>query len=273
MVIFGGAGTTTGSLLGALILTYLPEYLQQFQYWQTFAYGLLLALVMYVLPLGVFGTIVAAVRRFRPQNRSVDVTGAPGVEDAVRDTQAGAARGGALAANGLTVKFDGLVALNDVTLAVRPAEIHALIGPNGAGKSTFVNTVTGFYRPNAGRFEIDGLALNGRPPYAIAREGLARTFQNTELFGDLSVIENVMVGYQRRLAYNAFDAAVRTPRFRAQEERCRSAAISLLAFVGLTDTHTKKGAFCRSACSAGSKSRALSPPRRACCFWMSRPRV
>ena len=55
-----------------------------------------------------------------------------------------------------------------------------MIGPNGAGKSTFVNTVTGFYRPNAGRFEIDGLALNGRPPYAIAREGLARTFQNTE---------------------------------------------------------------------------------------------
>jgi branched-chain amino acid transport system ATP-binding protein/branched-chain amino acid transport system permease protein len=243
MVIFGGAGTTTGSLLGALILTYLPEYLQQFQYWQKFAYGLLLALVMYVLPLGVFGTIVAAVRRFRPQNRSIEVSDTLPVEDAVRDAKTGAGRGGALAANGLTVKFDGLVALNDVTLAVRPAEIHALIGPNGAGKSTFVNTITGFYRPNAGRFEIDGLALNGRPPYAIAREGLARTFQNTELFGDLSVMENVMVGYQRRLGYNAFDAAVRTPRFRAQEERCRAAAISLLAFVGLTEYAHEKARF------------------------------
>jgi ABC-type branched-subunit amino acid transport system ATPase component len=136
-----------------------------------------------------------------------------------------------------------------------------------------VNTVTGFYRPNAGRFEIDGLPLNGRPPYAIAREGLARTFQNTELFGDLSVIENVMVGYQRRLAYNAFDAAVRTPRFRAQRS---DAARPRSAFWRLSISRTmrkKKRAFCRSACSAGSKSRAPSPPRRACCFWMSRPRV
>ena len=145
MVIFGGAGTTTGALLGAFILTYLPEYLQQLQYWQTFAYGLLLAIVMFVLPLGVFGTIVEVFRRWRPQTRSFDVNGATGVEDAVRDAKAGAASGGELVANGMTVKFDGLVALNNVSFAVKPAEIHALIGPNGAGKSTFVNTVTGFY--------------------------------------------------------------------------------------------------------------------------------
>jgi branched-chain amino acid transport system permease protein len=243
MVIFGGAGTSTGSLLGALILTYLPEYLQQFQYWQKFAYGLLLALVMFVLPLGVFGTCVAAVQRVRPQKRSADENSAVAVEAAIRDATAGATRGAELTATDLTVRFGGLVALNDVTLTVRPAEIHALIGPNGAGKSTFVNTITGFYRPDGGSFAIDGSILNGRPPHAIACEGFARTFQNTELFGDLSVLENVMVGYQRRLAYNAFDAAVRTPRFRAQEERCRSAAISLLAFVGLTDYANEKARF------------------------------
>ena len=274
MVIFGGAGTTTGSLLGALILTYLPEYLQQFQYWQTFAYGLLLALVMYVLPLGVFGTIVAAVRRFRPQNRSADVTGAPGVEDAVRDAKAGAARGGALAANGLTVKFDGLVALNDVTLAVRPAAIHALIGPNGAGKSTFVNTVTGFYRPNAGRFEIDGLraqrppALRHRPrgtrPDLSEHRAVRRPERHRKRDGRVSAPSRL-----QRLRCSRTHAAASVPR-RSDAARPRS------AFWRLSISRTmrkKKRAFCRSACSAGSKSRAPSPPRRACCFWMSRPRV
>lgn len=243
MVIFGGAGTTTGSLIGALILTYLPEYLQQLQYWQKFAYGLLLAVVMFVLPLGVFGTFVEVFRRLRPQTRSIDTTNAVAVEDAVRDQKAGAAVGAELAASGLTVRFGGLTALNDVTLKVQAAEIHALIGPNGAGKSTLVNTVTGFYQPDSGHFDIDGVKLNGRAPHAIAREGFARTFQNTELFGDLSVMENIMVGYQRRFTYNFFDAAIRTPRFRKQEEECRKVTVGLLAFVDLADYAHEKARF------------------------------
>jgi ABC-type branched-subunit amino acid transport system ATPase component len=229
--------------LGAFILTYLPEYLQQLQYWQKFAYGLLLALVMFVLPLGVFGTFVELLKRLRPQPRSVDASsGVPAVE-AVRTENDRATTASELIATGLTVRFGGLTALNDVSLRVRPAEIHALIGPNGAGKSTLVNTVTGFYRPDSGGFELDGADLTGRPPHAIARAGLARTFQNTELFGDLSVIENVMIGYHRRLKYTLFDAAVRTPRFRRQEEKCRRVAIGLLAFVGLTDFAHERARF------------------------------
>jgi branched-chain amino acid transport system permease protein len=243
MVIFGGAGTTTGSLIGALILTYLPEYLQHLQYWQKFAYGLLLAVVMFVLPLGVFGTFVELFRRFRPQARSAEIKNALPVADAVRDQNASAAGGAELAASGLTVRFGGLTALNEVELAVRAAEIHALIGPNGAGKSTFVNTVTGFYRPDSGHFEIDGVSLNGYAPHLIARKGFARTFQNTELFGDLSVMENIMVGYQRRFTYNFFDAAFRTPRFRRQEEECVKVAIGLLAFVHIGDYAHEKARF------------------------------
>ena len=243
MVIFGGAGTTTGSLIGALILTYLPEYLQQLQYWQKFAYGLLLAVVMFVLPLGVFGTFVEIFRRFRPRARSADITNALPVADAVRDQNTSALGGAELAARGLTVRFGGLTALNEVQLTVRPAEIHALIGPNGAGKSTFVNTVTGFYQPDSGHFEIDGVSLNGHAPHVIARKGFARTFQNTELFGDLSVMENIMVGYQRRFTYNFFDATLRTPRFRRQELECVKVAIGLLAFVHLADYAHEKARF------------------------------
>lgn len=236
MVIFGGAGTTTGALIGAFILTYLPEYLQQLQYWQKFAYGLLLALVMFVLPLGIFGTAVRLWHRWRPLPRSVDASEGLPIEQALGMTGAPKQRlATELVAHGLTVRFGGLTALNDVSLRVRPADIHALIGPNGAGKSTFVNTITGFYTPDSGRFELSGVVLNGLSPHAIAREGLARTFQNTELFGDMTVLENVMAGYQHRFTYNIFDAALRTPRFLREEETCRRAAIGLLEFVGLTE--------------------------------------
>jgi branched-chain amino acid transport system permease protein len=235
MVILGGAGTTTGALIGAFILTYLPEYLQQLQYWQKFAYGALLAVVMFALPLGIVGTAVHLFGRLWPQRRGIESDEETSIEIATAAPNAGKAQSAELVASNLVVRFGGLTALNDVSIRVKPAEIHALIGPNGAGKSTFVNTVTGFYVPDQGRFELDGVNLTAAPPHVIARNGFSRTFQNTELFGDLTVLENVMVGYQRRLAYRLFDAALRTGRFRREERECRSAAIALLRFVGLAE--------------------------------------
>jgi branched-chain amino acid transport system ATP-binding protein/branched-chain amino acid transport system permease protein len=139
-----------------------------------------------------------------------------------------------LVATALTVRFGGLSALSNVSLRVKGGEIHALIGPNGAGKSTFVNTISGFYRPDEGRCELDGVELTGRRSLDIARLGLARTFQNTELFGELSVLENVMAGYDQRLTYGLLQALLRTPRMRREERECRRTAIGLLAFVGLS---------------------------------------
>jgi len=242
MVIFGGAGTTTGTLIGAYILTYLPEYLQQLQYWQKFAYGLLLAVVMFVLPLGVFGTLSELWRKWRPVPRKIEAAGLS-LEQALGIGNAGDRLPTELKAEGLTVRFGGLTALNDVSLRVQPAEIHALIGPNGAGKSTFVNTISGFYRPDSGRYELNGVDLTGQPAHLVARNGLARTFQNTELFGDMTVLENVMAGYQNRFSYNFFDACAHTPRFLRQEEQCRAAALGLLGFVDLTDYANEKARF------------------------------
>lgn len=239
MVILGGAGTTTGAIIGAFVLTYLPEHLQQLEYWQKFAYGLLLAVVMFVLPLGIVGTAVELFRRFRPvRHEQPQKTGAT-----IDFAEQSGVRSAEMVASDLTVRFGGLTALNNVSIRVKPAEIHALIGPNGAGKSTFVNTVTGFYIPNEGHFQLDGIDLTGKPPHVIARNGFARTFQNTELFGDLTVIENVMVGYQRRLTYRLWDAAIRTGRFRREESECREVAAALLTFVGLTDYAQEKARF------------------------------
>jgi branched-chain amino acid transport system ATP-binding protein/branched-chain amino acid transport system permease protein len=241
MVILGGAGSTFGPVIGAYILTYLPEYLQQFQLWQTFAYGALLLLVMFALPRGILGTLRLVFDRLRPADPVPNVAEGLPVETTLRHDKA--VWNAELVANALTVRFGGLSALSNVSLRVKGGEIHALIGPNGAGKSTFVNTISGFYQPDEGRCELDGVELTGRRSLEIARLGLARTFQNTELFGELSVLENVMVGYDQRLSYGLIHALLRTPRMRREELECRRAAIGLLGFVGLSQYANEAGRF------------------------------
>ncbi len=231
MVILGGAATTFGPVLGAYLLTYLPEFLQQFALWQKFAYGALLLLVMFALPKGILGTLGLLLKRLRPVDRAVSTEGAIPAEASLRPAEPGLAA--ELVARGLTVRFGGLTALSEASLRVKGGEVHALIGPNGAGKSTFVNTISGFYTPASGDCELDGIALTGLRSHQIARVGLSRTFQNTELFGDMSVLENVIAGYQRRLTYGVVDAVLRTPRRRREEAQARQVAIGLLAFVGL----------------------------------------
>ncbi|RYE55995.1 MAG: ATP-binding cassette domain-containing protein, partial [Rhizobiaceae bacterium] len=195
MVILGGAGTTFGPVIGAAVLTYLPEMLQQFAVWQKLVYGILLLVVMFILPRGIVGTVQFLVRKYGKPASSLAIEAIPAEESLRHDAPALAAE---LVARGLTVRFGGLTALSNASLRVKGGEIHALIGPNGAGKSTFVNTISGFYQPAEGDCELDGVALTGRRSDEISRIGLARTFQNTELFAEMTVLENVVVGYQQR---------------------------------------------------------------------------
>jgi branched-chain amino acid transport system ATP-binding protein/branched-chain amino acid transport system permease protein len=241
MVILGGAGSTFGPVIGAYLLTYLPEYLQQFQLWQKFAYGALLLIVMFVLPRGIVGTLKYAFDRLRPTDAVPDASDSFSVETSLRYEKKTLAP--ELVATALTVRFGGLSALTNASLRVKGGEIHALIGPNGAGKSTFVNTISGFYLPDEGRCEFDGVELIGRRSPDIARLGLARTFQNTELFGEMSVLQNVMAGYDRRLSYGLFQALLRTPRMRREEIECRRTAVGLLAFVGLSQYANEEARF------------------------------
>ncbi|MFG1224112.1 branched-chain amino acid ABC transporter ATP-binding protein/permease [Xanthobacter wiegelii] len=241
MVILGGAASTFGPVLGAYILTYLPEYLQEFAVWQKFAYGALLLIVMFVMPRGIMGSLAAGLKRLVPVPRAVPASDGLPAEDTLRlDPRAQKAE---LVARDLTVRFGGLTALAKASLRVKPGEVHALIGPNGAGKSTFVNTISGFYQPSEGAFELDGIQLAGKASHEIARAGLSRTFQNTELFGEMTVLENVMVGYQQRLGYGLLAAVLRTGAMRRQDEECRRAAIGLLAFVGLEDYANEEARF------------------------------
>ena len=137
-----------------------------------------------------------------------------------------------LEARGVTMRFGGLVAVDDVDLNVEGQEIVGLIGPNGAGKTTFFNCLTGLYVPTAGEVRYQGATLPAKP-FKVTQAGIARTFQNIRLFANMTVLENVMVGRHTRIKEGLWSAIGRGPRYRAAERDCRDKASELLDFLGL----------------------------------------
>src|SRR6476661_10581879 len=140
-----------------------------------------------------------------------------------------------LQAKGVVMRFGGLTAVNDVDLIVREGEIVGLIGPNGAGKTTFFNCLTGMYLPTTGQVVFDGAVLPPKPR-KVVRAGMARTFQNIRLFGNMTALENVMVGRYCRTTAGPFTSIIRGPKFRREEASVRARAQELLDFVGLAST-------------------------------------
>jgi branched-chain amino acid transport system ATP-binding protein len=135
----------------------------------------------------------------------------------------------------ITVRFGGIVALDNFSLDVRQGSIQAVIGPNGAGKSTMLNVITGLYAVDGGTVLFEHERIDGRSPHTITRLGIARTFQNTELFGEMSAVENVMVGLDRHHSYNLAIGMAHGPGYRRSEIAARREARGLLALVGLAD--------------------------------------
>jgi len=133
----------------------------------------------------------------------------------------------------LRKEFGGLVAVDDVDFTVPSGSIVSLIGPNGAGKTTFFNMLTGVYKPTAGRVTFDGTDVTGKPPHAITKLGIGRTFQNIRLFGQMTSVENVLVGMHSRLRTGVLGSIFRPPRTRREEREARDRARDLLRFVGL----------------------------------------
>ena len=136
-------------------------------------------------------------------------------------------------ATNVTKRFEGLVAVQRVTLSVEPGEVRAIIGPNGAGKTTFFNCITGVYEPDEGDIAFDERPILGLKPHAITRRGIARTFQNIRLFGNMTAIENVIVGLDVHHRSGVVRSLVRTPDQRAEEHAAVDRANELLRFVGI----------------------------------------
>ncbi|MEF2552624.1 branched-chain amino acid ABC transporter ATP-binding protein/permease [Aurantimonas sp. A2-1-M11] len=232
-VIFGGAGTLLGPLVGAPIMTFLPELLQGFSDYRLIIYGALIVISLYVLPLGIVGTMF---RRSTALPNLVQSYTAPA------ELGPGVTRpaGVAIALEDIHMTFGGVTALKGVSFTVRPGEVHALIGPNGAGKTVLLNVLCGYYRPTSGRVLMGETDTRGVPPYKIARRGIGRTFQTAQLFGDMTVLQNVQTGFTDRASDSTFDSLLLTPRLRRSERERHSRALALLKFCGYSgDVHVK----------------------------------
>ena len=133
----------------------------------------------------------------------------------------------------LVMAFGGLTALMNINLRVTRGTIMAVIGPNGAGKTTLFNLITGVFPPTEGTIRFNGRSISGQKPHKIAAMGISRTFQTVELFGNMTVLENVMVGKHLRINTSFLSCGLGLPRIRRQEKSLEAEAMELLAFIGL----------------------------------------
>jgi len=138
-----------------------------------------------------------------------------------------------LAVEGLAKRFGGITVIDDLSFAVAPGTVHAIIGPNGAGKTTLLNLLSGIYRPDAGRVLLDGRDVTGQPTHRWAAAGLGRTFQNLQVFFNMSALENVMAGRHLRERCALLPSLLRTPALARAESGCRVRARELMRRVGL----------------------------------------
>ncbi|GAB4581795.1 MAG: ABC transporter ATP-binding protein [Anaerolineales bacterium] len=138
-----------------------------------------------------------------------------------------------LSVKGLTKRFGGLIAVNNINLEVKQNSIASVIGPNGAGKTTLFNCITGFYTPEEGQILLKGTAIQGLSTDLVTRRGISRTYQNIRLFANMTALDNILVGQHPHLKTSFFDAIFRTKRFHQEENDALAEARRLLQFVGL----------------------------------------
>lgn len=216
-VIVGGAGYTLGPVIGALVIVLLPESIASLAEYRLLIFGILLLVVLWLAPEGILGTL----GRYLPRSASSQTGG--GTFDLAAYIGSDGA-GPSLTVSGLTIAFGGVKAATDVAFTADVARVTALIGPNGAGKSTVLNMIGGFYRPDAGRIDLGGADLAGRPAWRVSRAGIARTYQTTQLFGSLSALDNVLSG--------ARGGDLGHPLMPSSTPADRAIGIGLLSFVG-----------------------------------------
>jgi ABC-type branched-subunit amino acid transport system ATPase component/ABC-type branched-subunit amino acid transport system permease subunit len=223
-------------VVGTIGLSAFSFYLTTVTDWRLTIFGLMILLVVYYLQDGIVGFVRGLLNLGkRTVTVSVDTTQAEATShgEAVHATADGDAKVAILDVRNMLMQFGGLKALNNVDLSVQTGTIHGLIGPNGSGKSTMMNVLTGIYTPTGGTIVYGDREIGGKAPAEIALSGIARTFQNVQLFGEMTALENVLVGLHHTFNANLFDVGVQLPRARREESAARDRAFSLLQFVGL----------------------------------------
>ena len=238
-LIVGGVQSVLGNILGVGVYVLLPDLVNKFNDYKLIIFGVSLLLVLYFLPKGLAGWVNDKLAKFFPQNlknrtdelikkaAQVDLSEQNNLIPIDNNSE------NALNLKGLTMKFGGLVAVNQLDLKVKRGTVHGLIGPNGSGKSTTVNLLTGIYKPVEGHIETFDAPLTKFTTYKRAQKGLARTFQNLQLFSDLTALQNVMVGMHTQFKSNLLSVMLGFPNVKKEEDFMETKAFAWLQFVGI----------------------------------------
>ena len=232
MTVIGGRTSMVGGIIVAVVLVHLPEWFRVLEDYRLISFGIA-ALVMVVLaPEGVVGALLALRQRILPERppplpASQMYPVRSNENDVTHDELL-------LSVEGLSKSFGGLHAIREVNLELRPGEIFGLIGPNGSGKTTLLNLISGVYLPDRGRIVYAGHDITSMPPYGISRLGLSRTFQNINLVGDMSALDNVAVA-RANIGEASLWRALTTVGRDGPLQRAREHAMGLLHAVGAAE--------------------------------------
>jgi branched-chain amino acid transport system permease protein len=252
IVVLGGMGSITGVVLAASILTILPEVFREFSQYRMVVFALALIIVMIVRPQGLMGIrelwelspwkrtigrawdkLMTPLRRIGGTLPEPSTSTSTSTTSTTVDEKPAGSRKPILEVQHASIAFGGLKAVSDFSLALPPRGLYGLIGPNGAGKTTVFNLLTGVYKPQSGAILLDGAPMIGKRPSAIARAGMARTFQNIRLFGELTVIDNVRTAAGVRARSGLFRSLERTPLYLAEERAISERSLELLDVLGI----------------------------------------
>ena len=225
VVILGGIGTAEGAFVGAIVLVLLPELIKDFADYQLLVFGLLLLLTLWLAPEGVTQPLK---RWFSRKSPVYPLTTPPEMPALITRNQTAAA----LKVNQVGIQFGGVRAVNEVSLTVQPGMVTAVIGPNGAGKTTLLNLIGGFYQTQTGSIMLGNIDLTQQSGLAIARSGVARTFQATRLFDSLSVIDNLRVAAKGDQTGSIFSALVGRGKAPTHPEKVLLEVLSFVGFRG-----------------------------------------
>jgi branched-chain amino acid transport system permease protein len=226
MVILGGLGNIVGVVLGAILLSILPEFLRDYGAYRMMSYGLILIVLMALRPQGIIGEIGFLTKgKKRPDKEETGVLKASTdlyyAERGKAEAQIGPRYKRndrpVLELRNVAMSFGGLKAVDDLSLTLHEREILSVIGPNGAGKTTVFNLVSGIYPPSMGKILFEGADITGLKPHQVVKAGIARTFQNLRLFSNMSVLDNAKVSQFCRTQSGPISILFHLPRYQKEE--------------------------------------------------------
>ncbi|MHA6260414.1 branched-chain amino acid ABC transporter ATP-binding protein/permease [Sporosarcina sp. CAU 1771] len=240
-VIIGGSGTKIGPIIGTVVIVGLPQFLHNFVDYHLMIFGGILLVALILLPDGIVGALsrLSYFKKFSSKKVNVELGILHDDREAKIDLPDGIT-GKLLELKNISMHFGGLKAIDEVEIEILGGTVHGIIGPNGSGKSTTVNVLSGVYMPTGGNLLWKGKNITNYAPHGIAREGVTRTFQNLQLFEDMSVLQNVMVGFHRHFKTGFLKNLIYLGQVSNEERYYAQKAYDLLRIVGLEERAHEK---------------------------------